>query len=462
MSPTTLLFILLGLSACGYYTGRRRAFAVGGGAGGIKRLHSRPTYYGSLTALWCGIPALLLFGFWLAFESTIITHLVVADLPDVIRNLPAADLNLQVNSIRNLVSGNIVAGPDNPHIQSAAAHYRSLQATSNAALAVVAVSIAILALVLVRSKITPTLRARNAVEQVIKYILIICSTIAIFTTIGIVLSLLFESIRFFKMVPVTEFLFGLEWSPQMSIRDDQVGSSGAFGAVPVFTGTLLISAIAMCVAVPIGLMSAIYLSEYAHKKIRAVAKPLIEILAGIPTVVYGFFAALTVAPFIRDTGGLLGLGVSSESALAAGLVMGIMIIPFVSSLSDDFINAVPQALRDGAYSLGATQSEAIKQVVLPAALPGIVGGVLLAVSRAIGETMIMVMAAGLAANLTANPLEAVTTVTVQIVTLLVGDQEFDSAKTLAAFALGLLLFLVTLFLNIVALYVVRKYREQYE
>ena len=462
MSPTSLLFILLVLTACGYYAGRRRALAVGGGSVGMKRLHSRPTYYGSLTAFWCGIPALLLFGFWLAFESTIITHLVVADLPETMRNLPAADLNLQVNSIRNLVSGNIVVGPDNPHIQAAAERYRNLQATSSAALAVVAVSIAILALIMVRAKIVPTLRARNAVEQIIKYILIICSTIAIFTTVGIVLSLLFECIRFFKMVPVTEFLFGLEWSPQMSIRDDQVGSSGAFGAVPVFTGTLLISAIAMCVAVPIGLMSAIYLSEYAHKKIRAVAKPLIEILAGIPTVVYGFFAALTVAPFIRDTGGLLGLGVSSESALAAGLVMGIMIIPFVSSLSDDFINAVPQALRDGAYSLGATQSEAIKQVVLPAALPGIVGGVLLAVSRAIGETMIVVMAAGLAANLTANPLEAVTTVTVQIVTLLVGDQEFDSAKTLAAFALGLLLFLVTLFLNIIALYVVRKYREQYE
>ena len=296
----------------------------------------------------------------------------------------------------------------------------------------------------------------------IKYILIACSTIAIFTTIGIVLSVLYEAIRFFKAVPLTDFLFGLKWSPQMAIRADQVGSSGAFGAVPVFLGTALISAIAMVVAVPVGLMSAIYLSEYAGKKFRSVAKPLIEILAGIPTVVYGFFAALTVAPFIRDTGAILGLSVSSESALAAGLVMGIMIIPFVSSLSDDFINAVPQTLRDGAYSLGATQSETIKQVVLPAALPGIVGGVLLAVSRAIGETMIVVMAAGLAANLTVNPLKTVTTVTVQIVTLLVGDQEFDSPKTLAAFALGLLLFVVTLMLNVIALYVVRKYREQYE
>lgn len=248
----------------------------------------------------------------------------------------------------------------------------------------------------------------------------------------------------------------------MAIRSDQVGSSGAFGAIPVFTGTLLISAIAMTVAVPIGLMSAIYMSEYASKTFRAVAKPLLEILAGIPTVVYGFFAALVIAPVIRDVGQRIGLDVSSESALAAGLVMGIMIIPFVSSLSDDMINAVPQALRDGAYSLGATRSETIKQVVLPAALPGIVGSVLLAISRAIGETMIVVMAAGLTANLTLNPLKTVTTVTVQIVTLLVGDQEFDSPKTLAAFALALLLFLVTLGLNIIAIVVVRKYREQYE
>ena len=462
MSPTTLLFVLLILSTCGFYAGRRRAFIVSGGSNGIKNLHSRPIYYGSLTALWCGIPALLLFGFWLAFESTIITHLVIADLPESMRNLPAAELNLSVNKIRNLVSENIIAGSVEPSIHAAADHYRNLKTTSNAALAVVVTSMAILGLVIMRAKITPTLRARNRVEQIIKYILIACSTIAIFTTIGIVLSVLFESIRFFQKVPLTEFLLGLKWSPQTAIRSDQVGSSGAFGAVPVFAGTLLISAIAMCVAVPIGLMSAIYLSEYASKKFRAVAKPLIEILAGIPTVVYGFFAALTIAPFIRDTGGLLGLGVSSESALAAGLVMGIMIIPFVSSLSDDFINAVPQALRDGAYSLGATQSETIKQVILPAALPGIVGGVLLAVSRAIGETMIVVMAAGLAANLTLNPLENVTTVTVQIVTLLVGDQEFDSAKTLAAFALGLLLFLVTLLLNVIALHVVRKYREQYE
>jgi phosphate transport system permease protein len=280
--------------------------------------------------------------------------------------------------------------------------------------------------------------------------------------LGIVLSVLFESIQFFRSVPVHEFVFGLDWSPQTAIREDQVGSSGSFGAVPLFVGTLLVSAVAMVVAVPIGLMSAIYLAEYASKTVRAFAKPALEVLAGIPTVVYGFFAALTVAPFLRDLGTSMGLSVSSESALAAGGVMGVMIIPFISSLADDVITAVPQSMRDGSLAMGATQSETVRRVIIPAALPGIVGGIMLAVSRAIGETMIVVMAAGMAAKLTANPLESVTTVTVQIVTLLTGDQEFDSPKTLAAFALGLMLFTVTLLLNIFALHIVKKYREQYE
>jgi phosphate transport system permease protein len=292
--------------------------------------------------------------------------------------------------------------------------------------------------------------------------LLACSTIAVFVTIGIVLSVVYESLRFFNVVSIQEFLLGLSWSPQTALRADQAGSSGAFGAVPLFLGTAMISGIAMLIAVPVGLFSAIYLAEYADRRFRSVVKPVLEVLAGIPTVVYGFFAALTVGPALRGMGEAVGLSVASESALAAGLVMGIMIIPFISSLSDDMISAVPQSLRDGAYALGATRSETIRQVVLRAALPGIVGGVLLAISRAIGETMIVVMAAGLAANLTANPLEAVTTVTVQIVTLLTGDQEFDSPKTLAAFALGLVLFVVTLALNVVALKVVRKYREQYE
>ncbi len=288
------------------------------------------------------------------------------------------------------------------------------------------------------------------------------AAVAILVTLGIILSLLSETLRFLAKVPLHEFLFGLEWSPQTAIRSDQVGAEGSFGAIPLINGTLLISAIAMAVATPLGLASAIYLSEYASKRARDWIKPALEILAGIPTVVYGFFAALTVAPFIRMTGGQFGLEIASESALAAGVVMGIMIVPLISSLSDDVINAVPQSLRDASMGLGATQSETVRKVILPAALPGISGSLLLATSRAIGETMIVVMAAGLAANLTLNPLEAVTTITAQIVALLTGDQEFDSAKTLSAFALGLLLFILTLCLNVAAQWIVRRYREQYD
>jgi phosphate transport system permease protein len=383
-------------------------------------------------------------------------------MPQEVQQLGADRLGLVLNDVRNLASGNVVSREVTPELRAAADHLKSLERTSAAAMAVVVLSLGVIGGGIAWRQISPRLRARNRVEAIVNVLLITASTIAIFTTIGIVLSVLFESLRFFELVPISHFLFGLEWSPQMALRSDQVGSSGAFGAIPLFTGTLMISGIAMLVAVPIGLMAAVYLSEYADRSFRAAAKPVLEVLAGIPTVVYGFFAALTVAPLVRDTGAMLGLQVASESALAAGLVMGIMIIPFVSSLSDDVINAVPQSMRDASYALGATQSETVRQVILPAALPGIVGSVLLAVSRAIGETMIVVMAAGLSAKLTANPLDSVTTVTVQIVTLLVGDQEFDSPKTLAAFALGLVLFVVTLGLNIFALHVVRKYREQYE
>ncbi|MBV1896565.1 MAG: phosphate ABC transporter permease subunit PstC [Rhodobacteraceae bacterium] len=299
-------------------------------------------------------------------------------------------------------------------------------------------------------------------ERIVVWVLGIAAAAAILVTVGIVLSLLFETIRFLNKVPLSDFLFGLEWSPQTAIRSDQVGSEGSFGAIPLINGTLLISAIAMVVATPLGLISAVYLSEYASKRTRDWVKPTLELLAGIPTVVYGFFAALTVAPFIRMTGGELGLEIASESALAAGVVMGFMIVPLISSLSDDAINAVPQSLRDASLGLGATQSETIRKVIMPAALPGVSGSLLLAVSRAIGETMIVVMAAGLAAKLTLNPLDAVTTITAQIVSLLTGDQEFDSAKTLSAFALGLLLFLITLCLNIAAHWITRKYREQYD
>jgi phosphate transport system permease protein len=462
MSATTLVLVVLILSAIAYRFGRARSVAVVGGRRGQRDLHSLPSYYGMLTALWAGLPALLIVGIWMGAQDSVITRIVLGEMPESVRALPADQVSLLLNDVRNVVAGNVRMDQVSADAQQAASVYMRLQQISRAALAVVTLMVAVLGAFVVWRRIAPQLRARNSVERIFEWFLLACSTIAIFTTIGILLSVLFESLLFFRHVPVWDFIFGLEWSPQTAIRDDQVGSSGAFGAVPLFAGTLLISAIAMAVAVPIGLFSAIYLAEYAHRRFRATAKPALEILAGIPTVVYGFFAALTVGPLLRELGESIGLNVASESALAAGLVMGVMIIPFVSSLSDDMITAVPQSLRDGSYALGGTQSETIRRVVLPAALPGIVGGVLLAISRAIGETMIVVMAAGLSANLTANPLEAVTTVTVQIVTLLVGDQEFDSPKTLAAFALGLVLFLVTLALNIFALHVVRKYREQYE
>ena len=304
-------------------------------------------------------------------------------------------------------------------------------------------------------------KSSQAIEFAIHSVLIASAMVAILTTLGIVLSLSFEAIRFFNKIPITDFIFGLEWSPQTAMRADQVGASGRFGVIPLLSGTMLISAIAMSVATPLGLYSAVYLSEYASRKSRGYIKPMLELLAGIPTVVYGFFAALVVAPIIRATGSGIGFDISSESALAAGLVMGIMLIPFISSLSDDVINAVPQSIRDASYGMGATKAETIKQVVLPAATPGIIGSLLLAVSRAVGETMIVVMAAGLAANLTLNPLEAVTTMTVQIVSLLLGDQEFDSAKTLAAFAIALFLLVLTLGLNVIALKIVDRYKAKY-
>jgi phosphate transport system permease protein len=444
-----------------FIAGRQRAILVAA-RGSVKRLHSLPGYYGAYLSLWCALPLLVLLVVWIFIEPAYIRSEVLQSLPADTASVPADQLGLIYNDIRNLVDGNIVAGEPNEALVAAADVYRATETRSRQILAATLIVLGLIAFVFAWRRIGPTFRARNGVEKTIEYLLIAASMVAILATIGIFLSVLFESIRFFQQVPLFDFLFGVNWSPQTAIRADQVGSSGAFGAVPLFTGTLLISGIAMLVAAPVGLMAAIFLSEYATRRVRNYAKPLLEILAGIPTVVYGYFAALTVAPLLRGMGATLTLPVSSESALGAGLVMGIMIIPFVSSLSDDVINAVPQALRDGSYGLGATQSETIRHVILPAALPGIVGALLLAVSRAIGETMIVVMAAGLAANLTVNPLEAVTTVTVQIVTLLVGDQEFDSAKTLAAFALGLMLFLVTLMLNVIALKVVRRYREQYE
>jgi phosphate transport system permease protein len=403
---------LLVLTVLAYVTGRRRAVALADGHG--SRLRSLPGHYGYFVALWTALPAsLAALVWWLGSLET---------------------------------SGRAATGGPGGGALAAAA--------------VLAVSCAGLAWA--QSRVAPDFAARESVERVVRLALLLSSGLAILVTIGIVLSLLFEAIRFFRLVSPLEFFFGLQWSPQTALRADQVGASGTFGAVPVFAGTLLITAIAMSVSIPIGLLSAIYLGEYASDALRRAVKPLLEILAGVPTVVYGVFAALTVAPFVRRVGEAAGIEVASESALAAGLVMGVMIIPFISSLSDDAIAAVPSAMRDGSLALGATRSETVKRVILPAALPGIVGAVLMAVSRAIGETMIVLMAAGLAANLTANPLAATTTVTAQIVTLLVGDQEFDSAKTLAAFALGLTLLVLTLGINLIALSTVRRYREQYE
>lgn len=459
MSASLIIICLLVLAFAGFLYARRKMGRV---ASSEIRPQSTPVYYGLLVALWCGLPALILLLVWQFLEPAALDYLLVQELPPEIRELPPERLEIEVNNIKALAERSGSVAVEDPAILRGTEYLHRLRTMASwlegAAILVLGLSGALLGL----TRLKPRFNARHNVEKIIRVLLFTCSLIAIFTTIGIVFSVLFEALRFFKSVGPLEFLFGLKWSPQTAIRPDQVASSGAFGVVPVFAGTIMITLIAMLVAFPIGLMSAIYLSEYASKKFRAATKPLLEILAGVPTVVYGFFAAITVAPLIRQAGESLGMGVSSESALAAGLVMGIMIIPFVSSLSDDVIHAVPRAMREGAYGLGATKSETIRQVVLPAALPGIVGGGMLAVSRAIGETMIVVMAAGLAANLTANPLESVTTVTVQIVSLLTGDQEFDSAKTLAAFALGLLLFVVTLFLNLFALIIVRKYREQYE
>jgi phosphate transport system permease protein len=462
MQSSSTVLVLIVLAVISFIMGRYRSRLVAVNKGGVKALHSLPKHYGYMTAIWAVLPALILLVLWTAFEPAMLHSMVVSSLPATVQQLSENEIGLYYNQLVGYANGQVDVARVNEAQVTAADYYNSLRANSHLLQTMLVVILSVLGGLLALRRISPKLRARNHVENVVQWLLFICSFIAVLTTLGIVLSVLLEALRFFEMIPVTEFLFGLEWSPQVAIRLDQVGASGSFGFIPLFVGTLLISAIAMLIAVHVGLMSAIYLSEFASRNFRSMTKPVLEILAGVPTVVYGFFAALTVAPFIRNLGESLGLTVSSESALAVGIVMGIMIIPFVMSLSDDIINAVPDSLREASLGMGATMRETIVKVLFPAALPGIVGGILLAVSRAIGETMIVVMAAGLSAKLTANPLEAVTTVTVQIVTLLTGDQEFDSPKTLAAFALGLALFFVTLMLNIIALVVVRKYREQYE
>jgi phosphate transport system permease protein len=473
---TWVALAALALFSAGTFVLGRRRLAQG------VAVHSRPGYHGAYVMLWTAVPAALVIFLHIGFSGRVEAALLRAEAPAAVQAMSIQDRNVFYDDARALAHGRqrsetVYAPPLDQALTAKAAQAKRLQlAFTYGALALAAV-LSIGGFLISYRRLAPAFRARNRVEGWTAALFIACSVVAVLTTAGIVASLAYESWRFFQSVPPQDFLFGLEWDPQIAMRADQVASKGAFGAVPLFAGTFLVMMIAMAVAAPIGLYSAIYLSEYASSWTRAVVKPLLEILAGVPTVVYGFFAALTVGPLFRSgfnalgaklVGGPLdGLGtylmhVQNQMALVAGAVMGIMLIPFVSSLSDDILNAVPQSLRDGSLAMGATKSETVKKVVLPAALPGIMAALLLAISRAVGETMIVTMAAGLQAKTTLNPLDTVTTVTVQIVTLLTGDQEFDSPKTLSAFGLGLTLFAVTLALNIIALRIVQKYREQYD
>ena len=435
-------------------------------AEGIKS-HSLVKYYGVYAALWTLVPALILALIWAFAADPLLLNAAEARLATAFPNLPASFLDLKLAQLQNIAAGYIDA-PDDIMAAEAAKLRDSMDRVALARVLTLMI-VMMIGFLFAFFRVAPKFKARFAFEGFLRRSFFAAAVLAILTTIGIVASLLFEAYRFFSEISMIDFFFGTHWSPMVSLRegaaaaDEAVaGSSGSFGVVPVMLGTLLVAVIAMLVAVPVGLFSAIYTADFAPRHVRNVIKPVLEVLAGIPTVVYGFFAALTAAPFFREAGLLVGLDVSSQSALAAGGVMGIMIIPFISSLSDDVITAVPQSLRDGALGLGSTRAETIMRVVLPAAFPGLVGAFLLAISRAVGETMIVVMAAGVAANLTINPLESVTTVTVQIVMLLTGDNEFDSVKTLSAFALGITLFVVTLLLNIAALHVSRKLGQRYE
>jgi len=475
----SLLFLAL-FSGAAFMAGRSRALKASGGS--KAKLHSLPNYYGLYAALWAGAPAALLLLLGAAFGGRVEDAMLQAQRPAVVQALTPDRQDVFFSDVSAVAVGQAPSevtydGPLKAAFDAKVVEAKRIDGIVSYSVLGLAGLLALAGFLLATPRINTEFRARNRVEGWISGVLIACSVAAVLTTLGIVMSLIYESWRFFESVSPLSFLFGTEWAPQIAMRADQVASSGAFGAVPLFAGTFLVMLIAMAVAAPVGLFSAIYLSEYATSRTRSLVKPLLEILAGVPTVVYGFFAALTVGPLFRAffnavgaklVGGPLdGIGVylgqvQNQMALVAGAVMGVMLIPFVSSLSDDIINAVPQHLRDGSLALGATKSETIKKVVLPAALPGIAAAMLLAVSRAVGETMIVTMAAGLQAKTTINPLDTVTTVTVQIVTLLTGDQEFDSPKTLSAFGLGLTLFVVTLALNIIALRIVQKYREQYD
>ena len=450
--------MLIGVSLFFYFYSKNNILKKAAFVG--QRSKALPSHYGQQSFLWAFIPSTIILLFLTIGGPNYIDQLFYNKIQELNPKLNQSFVSLILAKVINVSNGKIAT--DDEKILSLASDYKAALDQLHFYRGLVVILCAALVGMFVSSLQSPRANARENVEKFIINIFFVSAVIAIFTTGAIILSLLFEALRFFSLYNFFDFLFGLHWAPNVAIRSDQVAAAGSFGMIPVLVGTLLISFIAMCVAIPIGLFSAIYLAEFASPRTRDFVKPTLEILAGIPTVVYGYFAALTAAPFFREIGFSLGLDVSSESALAAGAVMGIMIIPFISSLSDDVISAVPQNLREASYGVGATKSETIKKVIIPAALPGIVASFMLAISRAIGETMIVVMAAGLSARLTANPLESVTTVTVQIVTLLVGDHEFDSTKTMAAFALGITLFSMTLLLNIIALRVVKKYREKYE
>lgn len=459
MNAVIVPAILLILAGFAYQIGLRASVRAASAAPAIA-MHSRPSYHGWLAVLRAAVPAVIVYFLWHFFGGNIIDSMVIAQISAA--NVPAAALEQDalMQRIFNLSTGFGVAGEAQAWENAAAAHMATLYGYGRTITFALMATVAALGLFVSWRKTSPQTRARNKVERFVTNAMLACSAVAILTTLGIVLSMLGEAIKFFSFVNPMDFFFGTTWNPRFST----VGTEGqaGFGMIPLLAGTMMIALIAMLVATPLGLLTAIFTSEYASDRVRSIVKPLVEVLAGIPTIVYGFFALVTVGPFLSEIGELVGLNIRATSALTAGLVMGIMIIPFVSSLSDDIITQVPRAMRDGSLALGGTKSETIIKIVVPAALPGIVGALLLAVSRAIGETMIVVLAAGNAPVLTANPFEAVSTVTVSIVNQLTGDQDFSSPQSLVAFALGLTLFVMTLVLNVIALVVVRRYREQYE
>lgn len=455
-----LIGVLLAIIAIAYQIGLSKSRTLAGKGNNSTKLHSRPGYYGALVALWCGIPAFLILLVWNIIEPSILTHVVLNNIPaNIAESLDPASTGVLVDRVQAIASGFGVSDTPVAYEMVAAGQLAKFETIATFAKIVLVICSALAGLIWAKKRISDQFRARNQVEKIMNISLALCSGVAILTTVGIVMSMFSEALRFFQFVNPFDFFFGTEWNPGFSTSGN---AEGSYGLLPLLWGTLMVSGIALLVAVPVGLMIAIYLAEYASSSFRAWAKPAIEVLAGIPTIVYGVFALMIIGPFAKQAGAYIGLDINATSALTAGFVMGIMIIPFVSSLSDDIITQVPRSLRDGSLGLGATKSETIRQVVLPAALPGIIGAFLLAASRAIGETMIVVLAAGNSPLLHINPLEAVSTVTITIVNQLTGDTDFASPQALVAFALGLTLFVITLGLNIVALYIVRKYREQYD